>query len=68
MTENQHNELITVTAEELMDRQFLPRHSVIDHFSAHRDLHSVRTAENRQIVSDAYALLVRVRRKALSWV
>lgn len=32
MAENQHNELITVTAEELMDRQFLPRHSVIDHF------------------------------------
>jgi len=32
MTEDQHNELITVTAEELMDRQFLPRHSVIDHF------------------------------------
>ena len=32
MTEDPHNELITVTAEELMDRQFLPRHSVIDHF------------------------------------
>ena len=32
MTADQHNELITVTAEELMDRQFLSRHSVIDHF------------------------------------
>ena len=31
MTENQ-NDLITITAGELMDRQFLPRHTVVENF------------------------------------
>ena len=31
MAENQ-NDLITITAGELMDRQFLPRHSVVENF------------------------------------
>ncbi|MCF2616602.1 AAA family ATPase [Oscillibacter valericigenes] len=31
MTDNQ-NDLITITAGELMDRQFLPRHSVVENF------------------------------------
>ena len=31
MTENR-NDLITITAGELMDRQFLPRHTVVENF------------------------------------